>query len=62
MVKHRFDVIGFNDDGRVFNSICIAYQIEDACKLYREQHLHLKSVIMKEQVNANTDIGINTIE
>lgn len=62
MVKHRFEVVLKDESGRVINSTCIAYQIEDACKLYRNTNLNLQlsSVTMIEQVHAETEIGIET--
>lgn len=62
MVKHRFEVVFKSENERELKSTCIAYQIEDACKLYSDINLglQLRSVTMKEQVNADTEIGIET--
>mgnify|MGYP003275648593 CR=1 FL=1 len=60
MTKNKYTVTGICSEGS-FKAECIAYDIISAINLFRDNKMSVHTVPTREQVSANSEIGITNI-
>lgn len=62
MIKYKYNVYGVSCvGGSLFNGSCVADDIIKAIELFREKQCSVWNIERKEQVNADTEIGIKSL-
>ena len=62
MIKHKYNVYGVSCvGGSLFNGSCVADDIIKAIELFREKQCSVWNIERKEQVSADTEIGIKSL-
>ena len=62
MIKHKYSVYGVSCVGdSLFNGTCVADDIIKAIELFREKQCSVWNIERKEQVSADTEIGIKSL-
>lgn len=62
MIKHKYNVYGVSCvGGSLFNGSCVADDIIKAIGLFREKQCSVWNIERKEQVSADTEIGIKSL-
>lgn len=62
MIKHKYSVYGVSCvGGSLFNGTCVADDIIKAIELFREKQCSVWNIERKEQVSADTEIGIKSL-